>query len=149
MKWIVSFLMVLGLVGCGPIGCKGKPPYRATLDENGRYGMRYHAVIYTISESGGLNPHNLSTSCKEYEYIPEHIYFDEFGTMNAEQVVWKNYMREDIPFSENGEIRSNVILNISTNAIGINGFKDNYLNQTYSIDTTSPESWGVPIFQGY
>ena len=142
-KIIISFgilIMMCLVVGCG-INCPSKPPKRAYFFNGGGYGMSYHVAAYRPASQLSHNP----TACTKYEYISFHIYFDEYGTFNGDEIVWKNFQGGDIPFVENGEVQSNITITISKDKIVIKGFRNQIENGTYKIETSSPDSWGVPI----
>ncbi|MBA1420610.1 MAG: hypothetical protein FAF03_07080 [Epsilonproteobacteria bacterium] len=147
MKKIIILMLVSFLfVGCGPLGCDGEPPTRATLDENGGYGMRYHFTLYEVLANGGVNPHNLSVSCKEYEYYKSEIYTDDLGAVNGSQVIWKNrFQGRDMQTSEQ---MAKLTFTFSDTQVQIDGFENEYSfeNIDYKVETSSPESWGIPIF---
>ena len=138
-KIVLTTMMILGLIGCG-VNCPSKPPRRAVFHENGDRGMMYHITIYI--PYGQLSH---SPQCTQYSYIPIHIYADSLGTLRGDEVIWDNGYGQDLPFQDNGDKKENIVLNISKEKIVIKGFRDNHQNGTYKVETSSPDSWGVPI----
>ena len=140
-KIVLTTMMILGLVGCGPLGCDSEPPARATLDENGGYGMRYHFTIYDVT--GDANPHAIR--CTSYEYITSEIYTDDLGIVNGSQVIWKNKLGGSDMETE--EKMKELTFTFSQQLLRVDGYKNEYtyLNISYKVETSSPDSWGVPI----
>jgi len=141
-KIIVSIILGISLllVGCGAL-CGSKPPKRAYIFEEGAYGKVYHIGVYVPARLLSHNP----TACSEYEYTSFHLYLDHLGEINGDEIIWKNFQGGDIPLEENGEIRSNIVVKILKDKVIFSGFNDNANNGEYTIEQSSPESWGVPL----
>jgi hypothetical protein len=140
MKYILSFIMVLGLIGCG-INCSGKPPKRAYIHQVGGYSMQYHYSIYIPSAKSGHSP---SVKCSEYEYSKIDIYTDDLENVRGDAVIWKS-LYGDLAFEDYGENPANITLDFSTEKVIISGWSS--INDgTYKVETSSPDSWGIPIF---
>ena len=141
MKKIVSLLIGICFLfaGCG-IVCGSKPPKRAYLFNDSGYGMPYHAAVYRPASELSHNP----ATCTKYEYYSFQLYFDHYGTLNGDEIIWKNFQGGEIPFVENGEVQSNITVTITKDKITISGFNDNTNNGEYPIEKLGPETWGVP-----
>ena len=143
----IIFIGIILLFGCA-CGDK-KPPQRALYKKDNISGMQYHIVLYEPFGTGGAH----SIKCGSWEYVPTHIYTDKLGTMNGNDVIWKNLDEMDYPFEQNGQNIRDVHLIISKDKITIQGFNYksglNTMNGTYKVETTSPDSWGVPIVKGH
>jgi hypothetical protein len=139
---ILTFSLIF--IGCST-DCGDKPLKRAYIFNDGGYGNMYHVALYSATGGSSFNPHNLKTECLDYEYVPNHIYFDFFGKESVDNVIWKNYLNEEYPFLENGEDKSNIMLDISIESVIVRGFKEKNMNGTYKVVKSSPDSWEVPI----
>jgi hypothetical protein len=140
-KIVLVIVMILGIVGCG-INCPSKPPKRAYVFNDGGYGMSYHVAVYVPASQLS---HNL-TACTKYEYDSFHMYVDHFGTLNGDEIIWKNFEGGEIPFAENGEVQSDITVKIFKDKIVLSGFKDNAENGVYKIETTPPDGSLIPTF---
>ncbi len=139
MKKMLLYLAIgLGLIGCGT-ECLNKPPKRAFVHANGGYNMIYHVSIYIPTSGISHNP----TDCTGYEYAKIDIYTDDMGTVTGDKVIWKS-LYGDVGFKDYGVDPANITLVFSNKSVVIAGW-DRYHNGTYKIETTSPDSWGVPI----
>jgi len=118
MKWIVSFLMVLGLVSCGVV-CKDAPPRYAEYIEGGGHGMVYHFRLYDVV--GDAQMHN-PTKCTNYEYVQTDIYADSLGEMNIGEVIWIDAQNRTIYPIDKAD---NIQINLSKTQILIQGFDYN------------------------
>ena len=140
MKKILLWTVIcFGIVGCG-MNCSGEPPKRAYNHQGGGYGMRYHYSIYIPSALSGHSP---SVKCTKYEYAKIDIYTDDLGTITGDKVIWNNLYGE-VAFQDYGEDPKNITLHFSNEAVTISGWSSAN-NGVYKIETTPPESWGVPI----
>jgi len=143
MKYILSLIMILGLIGCG-INCKSKPPKRAVLSQNPANGMRYHFVMYEPVGNAGHTP---TLKCTKYEYGKSHIYVDDLGSVSGDLVLWmalyQGQTSDMIPL----DIKKNATFVFGESQISITGLSGGYeyLNGTWKIETSSPNSWGIPI----
>lgn len=130
-----SLILIFGLIGCGSHK-KKIIPNRATVDVNGGYGMQYHVAIYMLEYPGG-QPY----------YVRVNIYMDYLGTVKGNDILWKNYNGDDSALEEGGEDLSNVRVIINEDIVEVQGFvQEGYadINGKYTIETSSPDSWGVP-----
>ena len=144
MKKIIIGLSILAMmclvVGCG-VNCPSEPPKRAYFYKNGAYGMTYHLGIFPpygeLSHSGG---------CTKYDYASSHLYMDKnHGEIRGDEIVWKNIFGEELPLEERGGVLSNISVTISNDSVTISGSPFESDNGVYKIETTPPNSWGVPI----
>jgi hypothetical protein len=138
MKKIVLYIMmILSIVSCGVI-CDSKPPKRAIMHNTGGMGMQYHFTIY-IPGSGVQH----SPRCPTWTYGTIEIYSDKLGNVLGDEVLWNNIYGE-VNFSDYGEDPHNIKLYLSSDKVVIQGWGD-VQNGTYKVETSSPDSWGVPI----
>ena len=103
MKFILSFIMVLGLVGCG-INCESEPQRQAYMHASGGMGMQYHFSLYDVV--GDARHNRLRLKCTKYKYVKTDIYTDSLGEMNIEEVIWIDSQNRTIyPIEESNKIR--------------------------------------------
>jgi len=55
----------------------------------------------------------------------------------------------ELPFEENGQNMNDIRMIVTNQAVQIQGVKGGILNGTYKVETTSPDSWDVPIEKGH
>lgn len=143
---IVSVMLAMMiLVSC----CSDKkPPHRAIYSQTSGHDMQYHIILYEPFSDGGAH----SLKCGSWNYIPTHIYTDNLGELRGDEVIWKNLDGQDFPFEERGQASHDIYLNITLNTIEIKGFSyksgNDTMNSSYKVETSSPDSWGIPIVQG-
>ena len=130
-------IMMCLVVGCG-VNCLSKPPKRAIMHNTGGMGMQYHFTIY-IPGTGVQH----SPSCPTWTYGTIEIYSDNLGNQRGDEVLWNNIYGE-VGFSDYGENPHNIQLFLSKDKVLISGWADAQ-NGTYKVETSSPDSWGVPI----
>lgn len=138
---IGSILITIGLVGC--LGCgEKKPPKRAYMHQGGGYGMAYQISYYFP-----LAMLSHSSPCKKYEYVTTHMYMDHLGTLSGDEIIWKNFEGQEIPFGERGESIDNIRVSIDSNTVKVDGLVSGYKDENgiYKIETTPPDSWDTPI----
>jgi len=138
---IASIFIAIGLVGC--LGCDDKKPSKkAYVHKGGGYGMAYHIAYYFPL---AISSH--SSPCTKYEYATTHMYMDHLGALRGDEIVWKNFEGQDIPFEERGESIDNIRISIDSNIVKVDGLVSGYKDENgiYKIETTSPDSWDTPI----
>ena len=99
--------------------------------------MQYHVAVYMLEYPGG-QPY----------YVKVNMYMDYLGTIRGNDILWKNYNGDDVALEEAGEDLNDVRVIIDEHTVEIKGFvQDGYadINGKYRIETSSPDSWGVPI----
>ena len=128
MKFIMSFLMVLGLVSCGVV-CKDAPPRYAEYIEGGGHGMVYHFRLYDVRGDGGALA---GRGCTKYSYIATDLYSDSLGNVVADEVVWIDRLG-NTAYPEEQKYKLRIFL--SKNIIKISGHTGVYaeLNGEYPI----------------
>ena len=127
MKFLMSFLMVLGLVGCGVV-CKDAPPRYAEYIKGGGHGMQYHFALYYPQGDAGHTPGR----CTNYEYSHYDIYMNNLGTLNGSEVLWYYSQGQDAYFDS---IKERATFTISKKEVKIDGLYDGneYLNGVYPV----------------
>jgi len=90
-----------------------------------------------------LSPHSPTLKCSEYVYSKIDFYTDDLGQINGDKVIWKNSYG-DVNFSDYGEDPAKIRLYFSKEKVAVSGW-NSYNDGTYKVETTSPDSWGVPI----
>jgi len=78
-----------------------------------------------------------------------HFYTNSIETQYADEVIWRTYSDDEVPFEEGGEQLSQVLIVFDDKQIVLSGFVDMYrgLNGSYQIETTSPESWEISVIE--
>ena len=145
MKKIILALMVLfGLIGCG-INCDPKPPNRAIMHKTGGMGMRYAFTLYSAQDDASHSPQR----CISYSYLPTYVYTDDLGTVSRENLIWnvRLYGNEFRSLPESEAMQKQTTLIFGKNTITVQGLTGDfsYYNGVYQIETSAPDSWGVPI----
>lgn len=138
---IASIFIAIGLVGC--LGCGDKkPPKRAYVHQGGGHGMAHHISYYFP-----LAILSHSSPCTKYEYATIHMYMDHLGALTGDEIIWKNFEGQDVPFEERGESIDNIRVSIDSTKVMLSGLVSGYKNEngTYKIETSSPDSWSTPI----
>jgi len=125
----IVFLALAGLilVGCG-VNCKSEPPRKAEYIQGGGYGMIHHFKIYDIRGDAGHTPGR----CTNYEYITTDLYVDDFGTLTADEVIWRDVRGTiELPVEQ----KNNVRFYVSKDKIIMSGFITDYVgnNGTYLV----------------
>ncbi len=118
MKFIISFLMVLGLISCG-VGCKDAPPRYAEYIEGGGHGMVHHFRLYDVVGDAQMNN---PTKCTNYSYVQTDMYVDSLGDMNIGEIIWIDSNNRTIYPTENSDM---INVRLSMQQISINGFDYN------------------------
>ena len=120
-----------------------KPPHRAIYSKMSGYGMQYHIVLYQPSYGGGTH----SFKCGSWSYSPFHVFTDRLGVLRGDEVIIKSLDMGLPPYY--GQDPSEISLVIGKDTIKISGVNGGVYNGTYKVETTSPDSWGVPIEKGH
>lgn len=107
--------------------------------------MQYHIILYQPSYGGGTH----SFKCGSWSYSPFHVFTDRLGTLRGDEVIIKSIDMAEPPYVDHGQNLSDIRLVITKNTIQITGVKGGVYNGTYKVETSSPDSWGVPIEQGH
>jgi uncharacterized protein YceK len=128
MKFIVVFIMALGLVGCGAI-CKDAPPRKAEYIQGGGYDMAYHFKLYDVQGDGGAMA---GRGCTKYSYITTDLYSDNLGNVTADSIVWID-LRGNVAYPL--EQKNQMKIYLSKNKIVISGHTGDYayLNGEYPV----------------
>jgi len=149
MKKIMLTMSILIMILLSACCNDKKPPHRAIYSKTSGYEMQYHIILYEPFSDGGGH----SIKCGSWHYIPTHIYTDKLGSLNGTEIIWKNLDGDDFPFATGGQNSSDIHVVIQNNTIKVQGFSyksgNDTMNGTYKIETTSPDSWGVPIVKGH
>lgn len=141
---LILIFSSLLLVGCGVV-CKDEPPKRAVMQENGGMGMQYHFVLYEPVGDAGHTP---SLKCTNYEYGRSHLYTDSLGVVQGDAIIWEAYHQGESASMLPEDIQNHTSFIFSKSAVTIKGATEaySYLNGEWRIETSSPNSWGVPIY---
>jgi len=137
---VISLTIMLSFMGCNK-----KPPKRAYYNKESAYGMRYYISLYFATNTSGS--HSPSLKPAKYEYSTMYIYSDDLGTLKGDKVIMVDGINEPLPLAETGQQKEDITLILSKKQIVIEGFNNNqkFRNGTYQVETSSPDSWGVPI----
>ena len=139
---LISLLMLMLLISCN---CnEKKPPARAFFNKTSAYGMQYHITLYQPSYGGGTH----SFKCGSWSYSPFHIFTDKLGKLKGDEVIIKSIDMAEPPYVDHGQNLNDISLVITKKTISISGVKGGVYNGTYTVETSSPDSWGVPIEEG-
>jgi len=118
-----------------------KPPNRAIYSQTSGYGMQYHIILYQPSYGGGTH----SFKCGSWSYSPFHVFTDRLGTLKGDEVIIKGMGMSEPPYVDHGQVLNDINLLITRDTVKITGVKGEVYNGVYKIETSSPDSWGVPI----
>lgn len=139
---VIGIVIIIGLNGCS---CnEEKPPRRAIFNKTSDYSMQYHIILYEPSYGGGTH----SFKCGSWSYSPFHIFTDRLGTLREDEVIIKSIDMAEPPYVDDGQDLGDIGLLITRDTIKITGVKGGVYDGTYKVETTSPDSWGIPIDQG-
>jgi len=139
---LISLLMLMLLQSCCSSG--NKPPRRAIYSQTSGYGMQYHIILYQPSYRGGTH----IPTCGSWEYSPFHVFTDKLGKLKGNDVIIKSLDMAEPPYVDHGQNLNDISLMITKKTISISGVKGGVYNGTYTVETSSPDSWGVPIVKG-
>ena len=106
------------MVGCG-INCKDSPPRKAEYIQGGGYGMTHHFKLYDVRGDAGHTPGR----CTNFEYITTDLYVDDFGTLTADDVIWRD-VRGYVLYPENQ--KNKIRFYVSKDKIIISGHTNEY-----------------------
>jgi len=138
----MSVVVLLTITSCT---CNEKKPLeRAFYNETSKYGMQYHITLYQPSYGGGTH----SFKCGSWSYSPFHVFTDRLGILRGDEVIIKSIDMVEPPYVDHGQNLGDISLIISRDMVKISGVNGGVYNGTYKVETTSPNSWGVPIEQG-
>jgi hypothetical protein len=140
MKYFILIIISVLLVGCN---CNQDTPMRVIKHNTGGKGMMYHYTLYTPQYGTSHTP---SFKCPKAEYYVSDIYTDDLGTVNRNNFIWIHHSGSfEIPFDLNS--RKNIYVTFEQNGIIVKGMNGEFadFNGKYKLETTSPDSWGVPI----
>jgi len=133
-----AILTMIILVSC----CNDKkPPRRAIYSQTSGYGMQYHIILYQPSYGGGTH----SFKCGSWSYSPFHVFTDRLGTLKGDEVIIKGMGMSEPPYVDYGQVLNDINLLITRDTVKITGVKGEVYNGVYKVETSSPDSWGVPI----
>jgi len=136
---LISLLMLMLLISCN---CnEKKPPARAFFNKTSAYGMQYHITLYQPSYGGGTH----SFKCGSWSYSPFHVFTDRLGTLKGDEVIIKGMGMSEPPYVDYGQVLNDINLLITRDTVKITGVKGEVYNGVYKVETSSPDSWGVPI----
>jgi hypothetical protein len=95
----------------------------------------------------GNAEHTPNLKCIKYEYGKSHIYTDNLGSVNGDSVIWKSFYQGQNFNMVPTDVLDSAHFVFGDKSIQISGLKDvyEYLNGTWKIEKTSPDSWGIPI----
>ena len=126
--------------------CNEKEPLaRAFYNKTSQYGMQYHITLYQPSYGGGTH----SLKCGSWSYSPFHVFTDRLGALRGDEVIIKSIDMAEPPYVDYGQNLSEISLLIGKDTVTISGVKGGVYNGTYEVETTSLDSWGVPIEKGH
>jgi hypothetical protein len=148
MKKVIAItVIILGLIGCS-INCPSMPPKRAVMHQGGGMGMQYYFTLYLPMEGTSHSP---TLKCPKQEYQVTHVYTDDLGTVQRENLIWKIrlYGNEYRPIPETDVAQSQTTLTFTKKDVIVQGLTGNFeiYNGTYKIETSSPESWGIALVE--
>jgi len=132
---LISMILIIGLTACGT-NEKHYIPKRAIIDTNGGYGMSYHVILFMMVSGGGY-----------ISYVSMDLYMDDLGSHRGDEILWKNYLGDDLAIEEGGENLTHVHVNVDAKTVNVTGYTlDGFrmINGNYKVETSSPDSWGIP-----
>ncbi|RUM76858.1 MAG: hypothetical protein DSZ12_01150 [Sulfurovum sp.] len=136
---LISLLMLMLLISCN---CnEKKPPARAFFNKTSAYGMQYHITLYQLSYGGGTH----SFKCGSWSYSPFHVFTDRLGTLKGDEVIIKGMGMSEPPYVDYRQVLNDINLLITRDTVKITGVKGEVYNGVYKVETSSSDSWGVPI----
>jgi len=129
-------ICIFSLIACGSSKKDDTAPKRAIVHNTGGYGMQYKVDLFMpVHDRYG------------YYYVQIDMYMDDLNKVNGSEILWKNYLGDDLALEEGGENLENVSVTVGTDTVQVKGFRQegyNDANGKYKIETTSPDSWGIP-----
>jgi len=133
---LISMILIIGLTACGSNKKEEHIPKRATIDANGGYGMNYHVILFMPVSGGGY-----------ISYVSIDLYMDDLGSHRGDEILWKNYLGDDLAIEESGENLTHIRVNVDAKTVNVTGYTlDGFrmINGNYKVETSSLDSWGIP-----
>lgn len=123
MKFILNFIMILGLVGCG-VNCEDAPPRKAEYIQGGGHGMTHHFKLHDVRGDASHTPGR----CTSYRYVTSDVYSEKLGNVVASDIVWIDMEGNEV-FSLNSDQMEQMRMYLSKEKIIVSGYTNEYATE--------------------